>query len=155
MNRQEGKVKRGAAPYLEAGEDVVAAVIARPRGWTLKEVGGPAGPWIGGRKVVEATTAGVNAGLALASPMALLVTTRRVMVLKIGSPIGWGLGGEVKGLVSSLPISAVDQIKVRRLLLGKVITVIVAGEKIKVEVNAAADAGGIAGSFAEMKAAAA
>jgi hypothetical protein len=145
---------RGAAPYLESGEDVLAAVIARPRGWAMREVGGPAGDKIGGRKVGEATVTGANAGLTLASPMALLVTTRRVIVLKISSPIGLGIGGAVEELVSSLPISAVDEIRVSRLLLGKVINVIVAGEEIKLEVNAAADAAGIAGAFGKLKAAA-
>jgi hypothetical protein len=104
--------------------------------------------------VGEAIAAGANAGLTLASPMALLVTTRRVIVLKIGSPIGLGIGGVVEELVSSLPISTVDEISVSRLLLGKVITVIVAGEEIKLEVNAAAYAGGIAGAFGKLKAAA-
>ena len=87
--------------------------------------------------------------------MALLVTTRRVMVLKIGSPIGLGIGGAVKEFVSSLPISEVDEIKVSRLALGKVISVIVGGEEIKLEVNAAADASGIAESFTKIKTAAA
>jgi hypothetical protein len=102
----------------------------------------------------QPSVASANAGLTLASPMALLVTTRRVIVLKIGSPIGLGIGGAVEELVSSLPISAVDEIRVSRLLLGKVITVIVAGEEIKLEVNAAADAGGIAGAFGKLKVAA-
>jgi hypothetical protein len=84
--------------------------------------------------------------------MALLVTTQRVVVLKIGSPVGLGIGGAVERLVSSLPISAVDEIRVRRLLLGKVITVIVASDEIKLEVGTGADAGGIARASGKMKA---
>ena len=34
MARYETKIKEGAAPFLEQGEEVVAAVMARPRGWT-------------------------------------------------------------------------------------------------------------------------
>jgi hypothetical protein len=150
MSRQEDKVKRGAAPYLELGEDVLVAVIARQREWAMREVGGPSGDKIGGRKVGDAIAAGAIAGLTPVSPMVLLVTTRRVIVLKIGL----GIGGAVEELVSSLSISTVDEIRVSRLLLGKVITVIVAGEEIKLEVNAAADAGGIAGASGKLKAAA-
>jgi hypothetical protein len=153
MGRQEDKVKRGAAAYLESGEDLLAAVIARPRGSAINDVGGNLGPRIGGQKVHEAMAAGANAGLALVNPMALLVTTRRVVVLKIGSVFGLGIGGAVEGLVSSLPISAVDEIRVRRLLLGRVITVIVAGEEIKLEVGPGADARGISGAFGKLKAA--
>jgi len=109
---------------------------------------------IAGSKMGRSNAAGATAGLTLASPMALLVTNQRVMVLKIGSPIGLGIGGAVKEFVSSLPISEVDEIKVKRLAIGKVITVMASGEEIKLEVNAAADASGIADSFIKMKAAA-
>ena len=34
MARAEAKIKDGAAPYLEDGEEVLAAMVARPRGWT-------------------------------------------------------------------------------------------------------------------------
>jgi len=98
MGRQEDKVKRGAVAYLESGENVLAAVIARPRGSTINDVGGNLGPLIGGRKVHEAMAAGANAGVALANPMALLVTTRRVVVLKIGSVFGLGIGVRSRGL---------------------------------------------------------
>ena len=96
--------------------------------------------------------AGKDAGLTLASPMALLVTTRRVMVLRIGSPIGMGIGGAVKEFVSALAISDVDDIRITRLVLGKVIRVIVGGAEIRLEVNAAAHAGAIVESFTKMKA---
>jgi hypothetical protein len=152
MTRQEDKVKSGAAPYLETGEEVLAAVIARPRGWTM-QAGGPVTLGMAGSAMGKANAAGANAGLTLASPMALLVTTQRVIVLRIGSPIGMGIGGAVKELVSSMPISRIDQIRVKRLAIGKVITVVAAGEEIKLEVNAAADASGIADSFARLKAA--
>ena len=34
MARAETKIKDGAAPFLEAGEEVLAGIHARPRGWT-------------------------------------------------------------------------------------------------------------------------
>jgi phosphatidate phosphatase APP1 len=34
MSKQEQKVKEGIAPMLGEGEEVLAAMIARPRGWT-------------------------------------------------------------------------------------------------------------------------
>src|SRR5438105_11193490 len=32
-SRQERKIKEGAGPFLEEGEEVLAAIVARPRGW--------------------------------------------------------------------------------------------------------------------------
>jgi hypothetical protein len=86
--------------------------------------------------------------------MALAVTDRRVLVLDIDSPIGLGIGGGVKGLVSSAPVADVDSIEVKRLLIGKTITITVRGAPITLEANALADAKGLAESFYRAKAAA-
>lgn len=57
MARYEAKIKEGAAPFLEEGEEVLAAVMARPRGWTQSNasagggaLAGVVGGAIGGKK---------------------------------------------------------------------------------------------------------
>jgi len=57
MARSEAKIKEGAAPFLEQGEEVVAAIVARPRGWTQAgasagggALAGAVGGAIGGKK---------------------------------------------------------------------------------------------------------
>jgi hypothetical protein len=109
LSKHEQKIREGAAPFLEEGEEVLAAIVARPRGWTQAGAGA-AGPGalaanLGARKKAEQEAAGQEAGLELASPMALAVTPRRLLVFKISSPIGMGVGGEVKELVSAAPLS--------------------------------------------------
>jgi hypothetical protein len=91
------KFKQGSQPLLPDGEEVVAAFVARPRGWTQAAAGSSA---LGGTQQGRAYAAGEASGLELASPMALAVTQRRLLVLRIGSPIGLGIGGSVKELVS-------------------------------------------------------
>ena len=61
MARSEAKIKEGAAPFLEPGEEVLAAIVARPRGWTQAgaSAGGGAaagaiGGAIGGKKQQQA-----------------------------------------------------------------------------------------------------
>ena len=135
MSRQEQKIKTGAQGLLEPGEDVLAAFVARPRGWTQANAGSI---HVGAGQQGRAYAAGENAGFELASPMALAVTQHRLLVLRIGSPIGLGLGGAVKELVSAVPLSDVDAIDVKRLALGKVVTVTVRGIEVKLEANAAA-----------------
>jgi hypothetical protein len=72
--------------------------------------------------------------------MAVAVTPKRLLTLKIGTPIGLGIGGEVKELLSAVPISEVESIDVKRLLLGYKIKLNVRGSEIVLESNAASGA---------------
>ena len=138
----EDKIREGAQPYLEDGEELLAAFVARPRGWT-QTMGGSM--LVGGGQQGKAREGADAAGFALASPMALAITPRRLLSLELGgSAVG---AGSVKGLVSQAPLSAVDSIKVKRLLMGKVVTVSVNGSEFKLEAGAGANAAGVAEAF--------
>ena len=159
MARAEAKIKDGAAPYLEQGEEVLAAIVARPRGWTQSAAspgGGAAagliGGAIGGKKQQQNIEAADESGFEITSPMALAVTDRRLLSLKISNPVGLGIGGEVKELVSAAPLSDVDSIEVKRLAAGKTITVTVRGVPFVLEVGAGANAKGVADEFERAKA---
>jgi hypothetical protein len=152
----EGKIKEQARPYLEADEQALAAVIARPRGATTAGAGGlgagglGAGA-IGGSKVASQQRAADGAGLQLANPMALALTGSRLVVLAISTPIATGKGGDVKDLVSSAPLADVESIEVKRLLVGKTVTVTVRGASFKLEVGSGGDAKGLSEQFARAK----
>jgi hypothetical protein len=155
-SRYEDKIKEGAAPFLEDGEEVLAAFVARPKGWTMSAAGG-AGPGavaanIGNAKQGRAKASGEAAGFQLASPMALAATQRRLLSLKIGSPIGLGIGGKVKELAGAVPLSEVDSVEVKRLGGGQTITITVGGTPVQVEANAMARAKELAEVFNQAKA---
>jgi hypothetical protein len=140
MSKHEDKIKTGAQPYLQDGEQVLAAFIARPRGWT-QSMAGARGL---GRSQVNANTGGAeSAGFSLASPMALAITQRRLLSLELGTAVGMGVGGDVKDLAGEAPLSDVDEIKIKRLLVGKVVSLSVRGQEFKLEVNGAANASGV------------
>lgn len=147
-SRYEAKIKEGVRPFLNEGEAVLAAFVARPRGWTQSVAGSAT---LGTRQMQQSQKGAEQAQFSLASPMALALTNQRLLVLEIGSPIGLGIGGEVRELVSSAPLEDVDAIEVRRLLLGKTVSVTVRGVPFKLEVNAAADAKGLADAFGRAK----
>jgi hypothetical protein len=155
-SRYMNKITEGAKPFLKEGEEVLAAVVARPRGWSQAMAGGSAEGAVAGalgrRKQQQAQAAGQEAGFPLASPMALALTQKRLLTLEIGSPIGLGVGGDVKTLVGAVPIDDVESIEVKRLLLGKVVTITVRGTPVALDVNAAADARGLAEQFDRAKA---
>jgi hypothetical protein len=159
MARAEAKLKDGAAPYLEDGEEVLAAMVARPRGWTQSNaspgggaVAGLIGGTLGGKKQQQNVGAAEEAGFEITSPMALAVTNRRLLSLKISSPVGLGIGGDVKELVSSAPLSEVDSIELKRLAVGKTVTVTVRGTPFVLEVGAGANAKGVAEAFEQARA---
>ena len=154
MARFETKIKEGASAFLDPGEQVLAAVVARPRGWTMSNAsagGGAAagmvGGAIGGKKQRENVAAANESGFEIASPMALAVTNQRLLSLKISNPVGLGIGGDVKELVSAAPLGDVDSIEVKRLAVGKTVTVSVRGTPFVLEVGAGANAKGVAAAL--------
>jgi hypothetical protein len=160
--RAEAKIKDGAAPFLEPGEEVLAAIVARPRGWTQQSaspgggaVAGAIGGVLGGKKQEENLGAAADSGFEIASPMALAVTNQRLLSLKISNPVGLGIGGDVKELVSAAPLSEVDSIELKRLAVGKTVTVTVRGTPFVLEVGAGANAKGVSESFEQARAQAA
>jgi hypothetical protein len=142
----EDKIKQQAPQYLEPSERVLAAFIARPRGATTAGVGGAAA-MVGDRRVRrEQQSAGV-VGLQLANPMALALTARRLVVLSVEPLLAFGRGGDVKGLVSAVPLREVEAIEVKRLLVGKVVVLTVGGATFGLEAGAGADARGLVDAF--------
>ena len=142
-SKQEKKVAEEMGPFLEEGEEVRAVLIARPRGWTQSMAGGHTlgvGQAIGGHKQQQARSGAEEAGIQLASPGGIVLTNKRLLTVKTGEAVGMGVGGSVKEVLSAVPITAVDSFKVKRLLLGYVVTLTVQGSEFKLEANAAAGA---------------
>lgn len=148
MGAYDKKLKEGARPFLAEGEEVLAAFIARPRGWTQAMAGARS---LGQAQMKRAESGAEASGFALASPMALALTQRRLLSLKIGSPIGLGIGGKVKELAGSAPLDQVDSIEIKHLAVGKTITVTICGEPFRLEANAAANAKGLAAEFERLR----
>jgi len=58
-----------------------------------------------------------------------------------------GIGLKVKGLMSGVPLDAVDGIEVKKLISGKKLVVTMNGEEIAMEAGAGANVSGIADAF--------
>jgi len=153
-SKQEQKLKDEMGPLLDEGEEVRAVLIARPRGWTQQMAGGRTlgvGSAIGRRAQQKARGGAEEAGIQLASPGALVLTQKRLLTVQTGEALGRGIGGSVKEILSAVPLSDVDSIKVKRLLLGYVVTLTVKGSEFKLEANAAAGAKPMAEAFERAK----
>lgn len=143
MKAQE-KIVEGAGPLLDDAEHVLAAFVARPRGWTQTHAGAM---HLGIHQQSKARQGAEDAGFELASPMALAITERRLLSLELGAAKTGVGAGAVKRLVSAVPLSEVDDIEVKRLLLGKVVTVTVRGQEFKLEAGAGANVAGVVEAF--------
>ena len=144
----EDKIREGVQPLLQAGEQLVAAFVARPRGWTQQMAGSRL---VGASQQGTSREAAAQAGFALASPLALALTDQRLLSLSMGAQAGMGLGGGVKELVGQAPLAEVDSITAKRLLIGKVVEVSVHGTSFKLEVGAGANVQGVVDGFERLK----
>jgi hypothetical protein len=127
------KYREQAGPFLEDGEEVLSACIAQPKGRTLALVGGGLiDRGIGQHQQGNATAAGAEAGLLVEGPMAIAVTDRRVATFKIGAPI-LGRGGNIKELLSAIPLEAVDSWEYKKFGMKEKTTITVGGTAVQLE----------------------
>ena len=148
MSRQSEKIVKGAQEFLEDGEEVLAALVAAARGHTQAVAGSMN---LGAHQQGRAGAAAAEAGLQIASPMGVALTQKRLLTLRIGTPIGLGIGGAVKGLLSAVPIADVEAIEVKRLALGYTIALTVRGSRFALEANAASNAPALAEAFERVR----
>lgn len=145
----EDKIREGAQPFLHSGEHVLAAFVARPRGWTQQMAGSM---HVGATQQGHAHEGAAAAGFALASPMAIAITQYRILSFSMGAQAGMGVGGGVKELVGQAPLADVGSLTTKRLLVGKIVEITVRGESFKLEVGAGANTKGVVEEFNKAKA---
>jgi hypothetical protein len=90
------------------------------------------------RKQQRSIAAADEAGLVIDNPMALVLTSQRLLTFKISTPI-LGHGGQIRALLGGLPLDAVDSLEVKRAGLGRKITITIAGTAVDLEAAAGAD----------------
>jgi hypothetical protein len=140
MSRHEAKLAAGAQPHLGPGERVLASAIVRPSGiGTTDEA--PAGDW-------DTRSLAASAGFGLVAPMAIALTDRRFLMLQIGTPIGLGIGGAVRGLLGEIPVERIAQMHAQLLGIGRSLFVTSGPVRVQFVGNLAADLRGIAAAFA-------
>lgn len=157
MGKQEQKIIEGVRALLEPGEEPHVALVAQPKGTTkgiagAGAIGGALGSGLGGAERRDAHEAAAAAQLVLEAPCALVLTDRRLITVKIGAPIGMGLGGKVKGILSAVPLAAVDALHVKKIALRQNITIEVSGQTVQLEATAAASGSEMASTLATLKA---
>jgi hypothetical protein len=119
----------GVAPYLEHGEQVLAAMSASIRGRSQLRAGNIVSQAIGRSHSRKSRSAARNAGVALpkSQTLGLVVTNHRFLFL------GLGLAALVTEFASAIPIARVNSIHVRRTGLGGTTTLMVGESQLRFE----------------------
>lgn len=154
-------IQQQAQPFLDDDEHLIAAFQAQPRGTGVARApaagalaqataGAIGQKWVKGSRDEAA-----NAGLQLVSPMILGLSERRLLVLTgKKKSLGTGKIMEIDELVSSVPLSEVESIQVKRLLVGKTVRIGTREGEVKLEVPPGNDPKGFAAEFERVKSAA-
>jgi hypothetical protein len=138
----EAAITDGVADVLEPGEQVLAAMVASPRGSTTAQMGGAAG-LIGGSKAGSHGQSARDAGLVVERNTGLVLTDRRVMTFRLGISM-MGAVKEVEEQLGEVPLDGISSFDVKRMGAAGVITVGLGGGEFKLEAKA-----GPAKSFAD------
>jgi len=133
MADQLEQIRQYAQVFLDDGEELVATMTASPRGKNTAMAAGGVGSMIGSKMVQGQVKNASAAGLRVESQMALVLTQRRLLTVKVGYTLGGAING-VKELLSAIGLEQVEAIEAKRVGLGGVLTITPrGGQPIKLE----------------------
>src|ERR1700760_2454584 len=133
MADQLEQLRQYARTFLDDGEELLAAMTASPRGRNTATAAGGVGSMIGHKMVQGQVGRAKAAGLRVESQMAIVLTQRRLITLKVGYTLGGTING-VTDVLSAIGLEEVESIGARRVGLGGLLIVTVRGvEPIKLE----------------------
>jgi len=133
MADQLEQIRQYAVAFVDDGEELVAALTASPRGRNTATAAGGVGSMIGSKMVSGQVGRAKAAGLRIESNMALLLTQRRLLTVKVGFSVGGTITG-VKELLSAVGLGDIESMEAKRFGLGGLLIITPrGGQPIKLE----------------------
>jgi hypothetical protein len=133
MPTNTDRIKDAVQPFLDSGEEVLAALTAAPKGRTTAMAAGGIGSMIGQSQVGRVQAKADAVGIRVGSSMAVVLTQHRLLTLDIKIS-AMGHVTAVKDVMSAVPLAEVDSIEAKRLGLGATLTLTArGGDPIKLE----------------------
>jgi hypothetical protein len=126
------QIRDRARPLLDDGEEVVAALVASPRGANTAAQLGAAG-MIGSKWAGKHTNAAEASGLAIHRNTGIAITRSRLLTLNVSISM-MGAVKDVKEITSAVPLSEISSITSKWNVLTLTTS---AGTEIKLEANPA------------------
>jgi hypothetical protein len=133
MADQLEQLRQYARTFLDDGEELLAAMTASPRGRNTATAAAGVGSMIGYKMVQGQVGRAKAAGLRVESQMAIVLTQRRLITLKVSYTLGGTVNG-VKDVLSAIGLEEIESIEAKRMGLGGLLIITVRGvEPIKLE----------------------
>jgi hypothetical protein len=110
MSKQEDSIRDGAKGLLRPGEEILSALVVSPRGSSTAAAAGLGPSEIGRRWSGKNKAAAETVGLVVQRSSGLVLTGERLLTLDLAISFTGGVK-EVKGVLSELPIEAVDEVR--------------------------------------------
>ncbi|MDX6583203.1 MAG: hypothetical protein QOI10_2387 [Solirubrobacterales bacterium] len=131
MTKQPEQIVAAAAGKID--EELLAAAFAKPRGATTAVAGGVgAAREIGSQWAGKQHKGAAAAGIELGNPGAIAVTPTSLVTMSVGVSLT-GKIKEVKQVLSSVPLGAVDSLEVSRFGLAGVLKIELGESSFKLE----------------------
>jgi hypothetical protein len=124
--KSDANITSGLADVLGPTEQVLTCLIASTRGHQQAMAGGVAG-MVGGGRAGRALREAADAGIVLSSPMALVLTPSRLLIVHIGN------AAKVKEVLGTFGLGEVGQMTVKRLGLGASVTLDIRDAEVRLE----------------------
>jgi hypothetical protein len=149
MSNHQEQIIAAAAGKID--EPILGAVFAKPRGSTTSSIGGGviAGA-IGAKKMGDQQKGAQAAGIVLGNPGAVAVTGTSLVTLRVKV----SMTGQIKDItevLSTVPLSEVDSLEVKRMGMAGVMVIAAHGSSFKLE-GKAGDMKEFVGAFDNAKA---
>jgi hypothetical protein len=118
-----------AAAAGKVGEQILAAVFAKPRGATTAAAGGGL---IGARWAGKQAEGAEAAGIAIGDPGAMAVTPTSLVTMQVEVSFG-GQITAVTEVLSTVPLADIDSLEVKRMGMAGVMEISAGGSSFKLE----------------------
>ena len=149
MSKHQEQIVAAAAGKI--AEPILGAAFAKPRGATTAGIGGGViVDAIGAKKVGDQTEGAKAAGIVLGNPGAVAVTPTRLVTMQVKVSM-MGQIKEITEILSSVPLTEVDSLDVKRMGAAGVMEISAHGNAFKLE-GKAGDMKELASTFAQAKA---
>lgn len=130
MSKHQEQIIEAAKGQLD--EQILAAVFAKPRGSTTASMGGVAVGAIGSKWAGKQREGAEAAGIELGNPGAVAITPANLVTMKV-KVSAMGAIKSVEQILSTVPLSAVDSLEVKRMGLAGVMEISAGGGTFKLE----------------------
>jgi hypothetical protein len=109
LSKHQDSITEGAQALLAPGEEIVAALVASPRGSATAAAPGIGASEIGARWSNKNRQGARDLGFVINRNSGVALTNRRLLTLDLKISLTGGVK-EVKGILSEVPLDAVDEI---------------------------------------------